>query len=1205
MDYNAPPAADVDAFAAVLKGDIGGAAGSSAAAAYGMSRSGNGTLQPLPPQSPPATAISGNTGSKPVPVAPTTATPGQQPTALQWSQLTPQQQQEIQRRTMQQRMHHQQQQQQQQQKQQQQQQMEPGAPSTVAGNRKGNIREGISFTALMPLLQPHLPPEQGQQLSALYLQFKRNEITREDFIRGARVIAGDQVLVQTIRQMHMKQQQQQQLQQQQQQQALLRSQHQQQHQQLAQTPSTQPSLLPPPQPQGQAQSQPQVQALAQPQTHAPAQSQGQAQSLSLSLSQSPTQGQTVQPQAQAQQVKVHAQEEQISQTTSSNSSVPPPSPQELSKQPQEQTGTPLQTISSQIKQPVAQTFEAPESSGAQQSAAPGLPRAVSPQPLQVPSNADVKSLPQSQAFHPVPQVPSSLAQVQGSTVKQGDQQQESAGLGLPTNLKTPGPINLQTVKQEVEKMNLGRQQQMTPNFSSPPQRPSATGLHQMPVVPAAVQIPQPFTPKAPPQQPPPGQATGHLQMQQTPAVAQGLAAGTVSQPHAQPQPAPQPTPPEKPLTKYAKQKLRKEQKKREEEERARKAAEEERLRKQNQSSTLPNVHQGLVPQHPTLPATHLSSASVDLNKQAYGHHPGSLSQQVTSQVDKQQGVPLAQVGAVIPGQSGTAVKQELSDLQSDSLQKRQGMQLSKGSVLGQTPQKPGDTSLLSAANASHMQVQGSSAEAGQVLSPQGSAPGPFSNLVQPGGVGSLPNTGVMLSQSTVGVANLHTIKQVGGQRGIGSVSTAVPAAPAYNATSLHPTASLGVGASLPIGAAPGQNAPAPSASVPGAAPTPSGPVKTPSKKANVGQKKPAENSPAQQPSSKKQKVSTAGEPDQSIDQLNDVTAVSGVNLKEEEEQLLVGPKEESRTTEAMRKIVQEEEERLFLDRSALRLKLGAIAGKCNIKSVSEDVERCISMAVEERLRSMLYKLSKLSKQRCDVEKDRHKICITSDVRRQLLLMKRRAKELQEKKLAEESERLRRLNEKKDKGSLPDTEREELRAKAQKAQQEEEDRLKANAANVAARVAVGADDMLLKWQMMAEQGRQKRQGGDIGSAEENAASRAGNSDGTAGRSSEKKVENGDAVAGGSGTIETDSQGPPAPSATGRPPGPGPGATRMMSANGRRAINPSGRGQRTITLKDVIAYLETEPQMSKSDILYRLYERERKPSDGDRTTVGNRK
>jgi hypothetical protein len=36
------------------------------------------------------------------------------------------------------------------------------------------------------------------------LSLQQNEITREDFVRGARVIVGDQVLVQTIRQMHMK-----------------------------------------------------------------------------------------------------------------------------------------------------------------------------------------------------------------------------------------------------------------------------------------------------------------------------------------------------------------------------------------------------------------------------------------------------------------------------------------------------------------------------------------------------------------------------------------------------------------------------------------------------------------------------------------------------------------------------------------------------------------------------------------------------------------------------------------------------------------------------------------------------------------------------------------------------------------------------------------------------------------------------------------
>lgn len=40
--------------------------------------------------------------------------------------------------------------------------------------------------------------------------------------------------------------------------------------------------------------------------------------------------------------------------------------------------------------------------------------------------------------------------------------------------------------------------------------------------------------------------------------------------------------------------------------------------------------------------------------------------------------------------------------------------------------------------------------------------------------------------------------------------------------------------------------------------------------------------------------------------------------------MLAGPKEESRTTEAMRKFVQEEEERLFLERGPLRAKAQAV-----------------------------------------------------------------------------------------------------------------------------------------------------------------------------------------------------------------------------------------------------------------------------------------
>jgi transcription initiation factor TFIID subunit 4 len=42
--------------------------------------------------------------------------------------------------------------------------------------------------------------------------------------------------------------------------------------------------------------------------------------------------------------------------------------------------------------------------------------------------------------------------------------------------------------------------------------------------------------------------------------------------------------------------------------------------------------------------------------------------------------------------------------------------------------------------------------------------------------------------------------------------------------------------------------------------------------------------------------------------------------------------------------------------------------------------------------------------------------------------------------------------------------------------EVDDKMRTNAANVAARAAVGGDDMLSKWQLMAEQARQKREGG---------------------------------------------------------------------------------------------------------------------------------
>ncbi|XP_060673621.1 transcription initiation factor TFIID subunit 4b isoform X2 [Ziziphus jujuba] len=344
--------------------------------------------------------------------------------------------------------------------------------------------------------------------------------------------------------------------------------------------------------------------------------------------------------------------------------------------------------------------------------------------------------------------------------------------------------------------------------------------------------------------------------------------------------------------------------------------------------------------------------------------------------------------------------------------------------------------------------------------------------------------------------------------------------------------------------------------------------RTPPKKPSVGQKKPLEalgSSPP--PPSKKQKVSGTLL-DQSIEQLNDVTAVSGVNLREEEEQLFSGPKEDSRVSEASRKVVQEEEERLILQRTPLQKKLAEIMAKCGLKSISNDVERCLSLCVEERMRGLINNLIRLSKQRVDVEKTRHRTITTSDTRLQITTMNRKAREEWEKKQAE-AEKLRKLNEPEGNNAVDgEKEKDDGRSKSFKANKEEDDKMRTTAANVAARAAVGGDDMLSKWQLMAEQARQKREGG---------------TDAASGSQPNKDVNRKPISTSGKTTKdnqETEKSSSTAPFSA-------PGAVRKFGRN--QVIVPHTRVARSISIKDVIAVLEREPQMSKSTLVYRLYEK----------------
>lgn len=340
--------------------------------------------------------------------------------------------------------------------------------------------------------------------------------------------------------------------------------------------------------------------------------------------------------------------------------------------------------------------------------------------------------------------------------------------------------------------------------------------------------------------------------------------------------------------------------------------------------------------------------------------------------------------------------------------------------------------------------------------------------------------------------------------------------------------------------------------------------KTPLKKPPLGQKKPLEalgSSPP--PPSKKQKVSSL-EP--SIDQLNDVTAVSGVDLREEEEQLFSGPKDDSRVSEASRRVVQEEEESLILLKAPLQRKLIEIMTECGLKGMGNDVERCLSLCVEERMRGVISNIIRMSKQRVDIEKTRHRTVVTSDVRQQIMTMNRKAREEWEKKQAE-TEKLRKLNDVEGSSGVDgDKEKDEGRNKATKVNREVDDKMRTNAANVAARAAVGGDDMLSKWQLMAEQARQKREGG---------------TDTASGSQQTKDISRKSSPSSGRSTKDNQEKERKGPTSLGN------SAARKFGKN--HSHGSQTRIARSISVKDVIAVLEREPQMSKSSLLYRMHER----------------
>ncbi|KAI5063134.1 hypothetical protein GOP47_0022208 [Adiantum capillus-veneris] len=198
-----------------------------------------------------------------------------------------------------------------------------------------------------------------------------------------------------------------------------------------------------------------------------------------------------------------------------------------------------------------------------------------------------------------------------------------------------------------------------------------------------------------------------------------------------------------------------------------------------------------------------------------------------------------------------------------------------------------------------------------------------------------------------------------------------------------------------------------------------------------------------EPARKKMKVGV----DQTFDQIGDILAASGVSQEEEERYLLplLKVKRES--------FKHQNEDKMLLEKGLLHQKVVGIAKTCNISIEKEDVELCLSLSLEEFLRAIVCKLISCSNQRQGTAKENQQVVVTSDIRNQIALSRKMAREAFDAK----------------QGSTKEAETHQKENEGQKGKKKEKE------------PAVGRDkplsnqmeSMLTKWTVMAEQGRLKR------------------------------------------------------------------------------------------------------------------------------------
>merc|ERR1719273_1144301 len=189
--------------------------------------------------------------------------------------------------------------------------------------------------------------------------------------------------------------------------------------------------------------------------------------------------------------------------------------------------------------------------------------------------------------------------------------------------------------------------------------------------------------------------------------------------------------------------------------------------------------------------------------------------------------------------------------------------------------------------------------------------------------------------------------------------------------------------------------------------------------------------------------------------INDVAAMGGVNLAEETQRMAA-------TDLIGNQVLRSCKDETFLQTGLLSERISRICRNKGLEAPPTEVVSLVSHATQERLKTLLEKLSVVAEHRLDIVKatdEGDKYEVTQDVRGQLKFLNDLEKI--ERKRHDEAERELLFRAAKSRTKTEDPEKEKLKAKAKELQRIEEEQLRHEKANNTARLAIGGPRKRLK------------------------------------------------------------------------------------------------------------------------------------------------